>query len=733
MSGIKLSIKSKLQIMLLIASLGSILVVGYLSWNKANGILTERIFSELTVVRTSKAYQIESYLNLFRKQIETLCENKMVVEAMREFDTEFDRLEQASITLDSQKKIESYYNQEFLPRLAKNIDGTPVYETYSPTQPQSLYLQYHYIANNSHPVGQKDELERAEDNSKYSEIHESYHYLFRNLIKRFGYYDLFLIDAETGDIVYSVYKETDYATSLYTDAYRNSNLAKIAKQVRDNPDRGAIQLVDFEFYRPSYNAPAAFIAGPIYDGTRRVGILAVQLPIDEINLLLTENQHWQEDGLGETGETYLVGEDLRLRSISRLFIENTAKYLEVLRQNRIRDKTVSLIEQLKTPVLLQPVETIAAKEAIAGKRGTQIIDSYGGKKVLSSYAPLDLDGVNWGIVSEISLSEAYAPLDSLQRYLLLSIVILILLVTLFAAIAAQRFTRPIDLMIERLRNLDKDEIADLELTSNDEFRELAQILNTIGQRVRALTKSIMEKEGEKEALLLNILPAPVVKRWKKGEQVVDKAQVVIIAIRVGGLEKAKQRSATKIAQAYNELITLLDSKGEQVDVERLNCFGESYIAVCGLNKPRLDRIKRGVDFANDGLNLVKEINRKYNLSLNLRIGIDAGLITAALIGEEKFRYDIWGKPVNVATQLAQKSEANTIRVTQTVRDRVKDMFDFQSDNSITLSDKSNIATWVLGKTGMSDLIGEITFGLDFDEDDNDDYDNFGNNMIEESI
>lgn len=728
MRGIKLSIKSKLQIMLLIASLGSILVVGYLSWDKANEILTERIFSELTVVRTSKAYQIESYLNLFRQQIETLCEDKMVVEAMREFDRSFDRLEQASIPLDSPKKIESYYNQEFLPRLAKNIDGIPVYETYSPTKAQSLYLQYHYIANNSDPVGQKDALERAEDNSKYSEIHQSYHYLFRNLIKRFGYYDLFLIDAETGDIVYSVYKETDYATSLYTDAYRNSNLAKIAKQVRDNPDRGAIQLVDFEFYRPSYNAPAAFIAGPIYDGTHRVGILAVQLPIDEINLLLTGNQHWQEDGLGETGETYLVGEDLRLRSISRLFIENPAKYLEVLRQNRIRDKTVSLIERLKTPVLLQPVETIAAKEAISGKPGTQIIDGYGGKKVLSSYAPLDLDGVNWGIVSEISLSEAYAPLDSLQRYLLLSIVILILLVTLFAAVAAQRFTRPIDLMIERLRNLDRDEIADLELTSNDEFSELAQILNAIGRRVRILTKTILEKEREKEALLLNILPSPVVERWKKGEQIVDDAQVAIIAIRVGGLSKAKQRSATKIAQAFNELITLLDSKGEETDVERLNCFGESYIAVCGLSKPRLDRIKRGVDFANDALDLVKEINRKYNLSFNLQIGIDTGLVTAALIGEPKFRYDVWGEPVNVARELAQKSKANTIRVTQPVRDRVKDIFAFESGNSLTLSDKSNVDTWVLGQTGMSDLIGEITFGLDFDEDDD-----FGNEMIEEGI
>ncbi len=96
----RLSIKSKLQIMLLVASLGSILVVGYLSWSKARETLTERIFDQLTSVRASKAYQVESYFQTLRHHIETLCEDRMVVSAIVEFKQAFAQLNQASIPGD---------------------------------------------------------------------------------------------------------------------------------------------------------------------------------------------------------------------------------------------------------------------------------------------------------------------------------------------------------------------------------------------------------------------------------------------------------------------------------------------------------------------------------------------------------------------------------------------------------------------------------------------------------
>ena len=716
-----LSIKSKLQIMLLIASLGSIMVVGYLSWSKSREILTERIFSQLTSVRSSKTYQIESYFNTLRNQIETFCENRMVVEAMTEFNREFKQLKQQSISLAQDQAIETYYNQEFLPRLAKNIEGTPVFETYRPSSTESRYLQYHYIANNPHPVGKKDELESAKDDSSYSKVHGRYHSLFRNLIKRFGYYDLFLIEAETGEVVYSVYKETDFSSNLYTGTYRNSNLAQVVKQVRDNPDRGAIQLVDFQFYRASYNAPAAFMAGPIYDGTRRVGILAVQLPVDEINRVLAGDRNWKQDGLGDSGETYLVGEDLRLRSAARLLIENPTAYLDLLRQNKVRSEIVRLIEQLKTSLLLHPIETDATRESVIGKSGTQIIKGYRGSEVLSSYAPLNIRGVNWGIVSEMALSEAYAPISSLQNYLLLTTIILILLVTLYATIASGRFMQPMDLMVQRSRSAEAGDLsAELEITSQDELSELAQIFNSMARQIRQKTEAITQKEQENETLLLNILPRPAMERWRQGEtRIIDESQqVTVIAIQIVNLEKVTDgRGSQTVVDSFNELVILLDDKADRADVERLNCFGDRYIAACGLTKPRMDHVKRALDFAQEALNLVKEVNQKYNLNFSLRIGIDTGSVTAALIGQRKFQYDLWGEPVSIANQLAQQADPNTIRVTKAICDRVLDIFPFEPDRTISLEDKRHLPTWVLGKTSMRDLIGEITFGLDFDDDD----------------
>ncbi|HBB31496.1 MAG TPA: adenylate/guanylate cyclase domain-containing protein [Cyanobacteria bacterium UBA8803] len=738
MFGLKhLSIKSKLQIILLFASLGSILVISYLSWSKAREILTHRIFDQLTSVRASKAYQVEAYFKNLENHLQTLCENQMTVAAMREFNQSFDDLDKISFSLERDAKVESYYTQEFFPRLAKNIEGEPLFETYRPTGNAARELQYQYIANNPNPVGKKDVLDDAKDNSKYSAVHRRYHPLFRNLIKRFGYSDLFLIDAETGDIVYTVYKETDFGTNLYSGPYRNTNLAEVVRQARDNPDLGAIQLVDFQFYRPSYNAPAAFIAGSIYDGSRRVGILAVQLPVDEINRVLTGNQNWKQDGLGDTGETYLVGDDLRLRSAARLLLENPAAYLDVLRHNQVRSEIVSSIEKLKTALLVLPINTEAAKKSMAGKSGTQIMQGYGGSDVLSSYAPLNIHGVNWGIISEMALSEAYAPINALQNYLLLSTIVLILLLTLLATIASQRLMRPIDLMIQRYgsRHVEgkpltssvdsPDADADnstpeMDIGDDDELRELSQIFQEMRQQIHEKIAALAQKEQENEMLLLNILPRPLMERWRQGDtKLVDRVQqVTVIAIQIVGLAKStEQQGVQTVANAFNEFIVQLDDTGEKSDIERLDCFGDRYIAACGLTKPRLDHVKRVVDFAHEALNLVKAVNQKYNLGLNLRIGIHTGAVTAALIGQKKFRYDLWGEPLSIASQLERQAEPNTIRVTQAVYDPVRDLFPFESNKSVVLEDKRTLPTWVLGKTGLRDLIDELTFGLSFDDDD----------------
>ena len=75
-------------------------------------------------------------------------------------------------------------------------------EDYLPYTPAAIQLQYLYIVKNPNPQGQRDQLLNAKDGSDYSSVHEKYHPAFDNIIKKFGYYDLYLIDYDTGRIVY---------------------------------------------------------------------------------------------------------------------------------------------------------------------------------------------------------------------------------------------------------------------------------------------------------------------------------------------------------------------------------------------------------------------------------------------------------------------------------------------------------------------------------------------------
>ena len=321
-----LSIQSKLLTILLGVSLGSTLLVSILTWERARANLRGTIEKSLTSIRASNANKVEVFFQGLQNHVSTLSEDRMVVEAMVEFNRDYDELNNKFTPPEWDQAIGQYYQDNFFPRLTKAISGELSYENFEPESQAAKYLQYYYIAENANPVGEKDKLDRAGDGSNYSKTHSEYHKIFQNLIQTYGYYDLFLIDYKTGDIVYSVYKETDYATSLDEGPYRQSGLADIVDRVRENPERRTVQIVDFQTYRPSYGAPAAFLGAPIYNGSHIVGILAIQLPVEELAKTISQDGNWESAGLGETGETYLVGSDLLMRSDSRLLVEDPEAY-----------------------------------------------------------------------------------------------------------------------------------------------------------------------------------------------------------------------------------------------------------------------------------------------------------------------------------------------------------------------------------------------------------------------
>ncbi|MEM8638714.1 MAG: adenylate/guanylate cyclase domain-containing protein [Cyanobacteria bacterium P01_G01_bin.54] len=701
---------------LLGVSLGSTLVVGAISLQRGRAILRTSIFNQLTSIRASKAHQFELFFENLRNQTQVFANDKMFIAAMLEFKQAYQAIEtgaeptsQDANTADPappdqaaaqpsegeaetapiqdlpeswDQVIDQYYTDEFVRRLTQNIPGNPVLDTYRPTTRAARYLQYHYIANNPQAVGEKNQQQDAGDGSTYSQVHRKYHQNFDEIIQKFGYYDLFLIDPKTGNIVYSVYKETDYATSLFEGPYRRSNLAQVVTEVLDNPDQGTVQIVDFAAYRPSYAAPAAFLAAPIYDGSDFVGILAIQLPVEQINRVMTSGADWQAKGLGETGETYLVGDDQRMRSVSRFFLETPEDFKEKLRSQGEEEENLQLMENFDTTILVQAVETTAAQEALRGETGTRVVTDYRGVPVLSAYAPLEIEGLDWVILAEMDIAEAFRPLQDLQKSIFILTVLLILIVTGIANFAANVFVSPIKRLSAGANKVGEGQLDTVvKLNSEDEFGELAQTFNTMVQNLREQQETIVRKTNENDALLHNILPSAIATRRQKGEtQIADQIQqVTVLVARIDGFtQRAEQQDAATAAAWLNELVTSFDEAAEKYDVERLKALGEQYIAVCGLTKQRLDQTKRVVDFAIAIRHLLQGFNAKHTTQLSLRIGIHTGPVQAAIVGNQRFAYTLWGETLNGAEQLRQQADPGQILVTQAVYETVQELYPFES-------------------------------------------------------
>ena len=277
-------------------------------------------FKKLTAVRETKRAAVERYFQTIRNQIITFSEDQMIVDAARDFRVAFDGvMAEGAWSAEEQARMReellTYYTGPFASKYQdENTGASPHAERFlAQLDPESVALQYHFIQDNPHPLGEKHLLDRPEKELSYSALHAKVHPIVRSYLERFGYYDIFIVHPETGDIIYSVFKELDYSTSLVDGPYAQTNFGEAFRAANAATSKDSVVLVDYERYTPSYEAPASFIASPIFDGDEKIAVAIFQMPIDRLNQIMSERA-----GLGETGETYLIGSDLLMRSDSYL-------------------------------------------------------------------------------------------------------------------------------------------------------------------------------------------------------------------------------------------------------------------------------------------------------------------------------------------------------------------------------------------------------------------------------
>ncbi|MCB1757417.1 MAG: hypothetical protein KDJ38_17975, partial [Gammaproteobacteria bacterium] len=383
----KFGLKEKIIFAMLSAGLLPLIGYGVISSYLTSKAMQESAYAQMSSLRDVKQEQIQDYIEDVGKQLVTLAENTMTQNAAQAMSDSFFSLPEqirpdAAELAELERGLAGYYQTGFGQKL-KEISGQSMDTTTLIPRGEAARLAQHlYISANPHLQGEKDGLDRAEQDSLYSQQHAVYHPVFRSLLKRYGFYDLFLADPKSGHIVYSVFKELDFATSLIDGPYKNSNLASVYRKAM-NGKAGEIYLEDYAPYLPSYNLPAWFISTPVFKEQELVGVLMFQLPVERISEILA-------------------------KSISK--DSETSAYL-VDRQNRIVSHSSDEVFQADKHMALQ---SAALEQGLAGQSGELLAENYQGIEGISSFAPVAVNGLDWVLIVEVSSQKVFASLKDLQ-------------------------------------------------------------------------------------------------------------------------------------------------------------------------------------------------------------------------------------------------------------------------------------------------------------------------------
>jgi len=290
---------------------------------------------------------------------------------------------------------------------------------------------------------------------------------FDHYMKINGYYDLFLIHPE-GKIFYSVTKEADYNTNIVSGKFKDSNFGEAVRKALQSKRH---VITDFAPYAPSNGTPTAFAVQPIMDKNNHIELLlAVQLPQERINAIMQERT-----GMGDTGETYLVGHDKLMRSDS--FLDPKGHSVAASFAGTVKDNGV---------------DTEAVKLVGEGKTGSKVIEDYNGNDVLSAYTPIKVDEFfEWAVIAEIDLAEVDIPIDALTQFIYIITLVIAILVVLLAFYLAMSIATPMVKGVTFATSIAEGNLTDeLDVEQKDEIGQLADSLREMQEKLRDIVGEV---------------------------------------------------------------------------------------------------------------------------------------------------------------------------------------------------------------------------------------------------
>jgi class 3 adenylate cyclase len=673
----RISIQSKLLMMLLVTSILSAAVVGLIGYQSGQSSLRASVFDRLTEIRQSQTRQLQAQISDLQNSLVIYSRGSTATEAIQAYTAGFDQLNNATITPAQQQTIVKYYQDVFAKHEDAQTGNDVDIDALLPTSNAQKYLQANYTT----PFTDWDlavKFDDAHDGSAWSAANARFNDFFRQIVTRFEFEDALLLDTR-GNVVYSAYKGVDLGTNILNGPYHGGALTDAYNKAVESNAVDYVAITDFGDYQPA-DEPTAWMVSPVGDQGRVEGVIALQFPISKINRLMTMDKRWEESGMGKTGETFIVGPDDLMRSDSRLFLEDPEAFKrDVIQAGTPPDVAQESIRQHGT-TLVQPVATEATKLAQRGQRGTLIADDYLGHETLQAYAPVDVSGLHWAVIAKIDTSEAFAPVSAFTRTLVLSTTVIIFVVCIAAMLLARLFVRPIRRLESGAQRISSGEYGvSLPVQSRDEFGDLTVAFNEMSRNLAIKDELLTEQRRENDRLMLSLMPEPVVQRYREGEETIaqDHQNVTVIFADIVGMDElASMLTSDEQLAIVNKLVRQFDAAAESLGVERIRTLHNGYLASCGLSVPRIDNVRRTVDFAIEMQRIIDRYNSESDNNLELRAGIDTGTVTSGLVGRASMAYDMWGSAVDIANQVQSGSPQPGIYVTARVYDVMRDSRQF---------------------------------------------------------
>ena len=698
-----MSFKIRILLSIVAAVLTASISVVVLIANISIAELDENIHNEtqrdLIAKRESITAKIESYFSRIQRQIITLSANTQTEMASKAFITSFNTYEAERNDLladNTNNSLQRYYNDEFGNKFSvlngKDIDTKPLYENLSNT---TKLLQYDFISNNPSSLGEKDKLQLPDGNTSYANAHQRYHQDFRFFLEQFSYYDIFIVDSATGNIVYSVFKELDYATNLVNGPYAQTGIADAFNKAK-NLSKNETYISDFKHYVPSYDGEASFIASPIEIDGEQKAILIFQMPLAEINSIMTHNNDWKNKGFGESGETYLVGHDRTLLSESRFFLEDKQQYLAAIKQNF--PTTAKLVESHNSTIGIQSVKGLATESAFNGEKGFVVLDDYRGNSILSAYGPIHYGSHILALLSEVEEEEAYSAIrelsENIWRSAIIVILILIIISILLGYWLSVILTKPINTLGDEVTKLNSGN-ADLSIVLKEcgitEIDKVTQNFNSFLSMLKDIIDSI-KINAESIAASSTQLSATTEKTNKSAYEQQTKSHEINESL--SQFYYAIEEVAQNSVNASNQ--TSRAKENTEKNSERANLANNNIkqlVEEITQSTETLSHLQEKVDSINDVLNVITSIADQTNL-----LALNAA-IEAARAGEHGRGFAVVADEVR---QLATRTQQSTIEIQQNIGSLTA-----VADEAVNSMERASISA----QDGIQ-LVDEVTASLD---------------------